>query len=155
MRHPNGFTLIEIVILAAIGAILAALSVPTYELLTTRARITQAVSQLHRLGNAEVNFYRKNGRFPAKLAELDKQVKGGPPQHFPYLRDIRLDHNGRLVGVLDAAHLALVSASRNEIALVPKPAKLAVGWRCGPNGGQHPVSALLLPDSCQDDLSTQ
>ena len=155
MRHPKGFTLIEIVILAAIAAILAALSVPTYELLTTRARVTAAVSQLHRLGSAEAKFYRKNGRFPAKLAELDNHEKNGSAQSFAYLQAVRLDRNGRLVGVLDAEHLALVSAGRNEIALVPKPAKLDIGWRCGPNGGQHPVSALLLPDTCQDDVSAQ
>ena len=64
MRSRNGFTLIELMIVVAIIAILAAIAISQYQDYVIRAQIAEGASLAEGTKSAVVDFYNKAGRFP-------------------------------------------------------------------------------------------
>lgn len=152
MRHMRAFTLIELVTIFAIFGTLASITVPSYELLATRARITRAIAALDGLRSAETDYYRRTGKLPSSLDQLRHGNTDSAHPTPNFVTRIRLDHGGKLVAVLDASKMALISANRNEIALMPKLSTVNMSWVCGPNSA-NPVSSLFLPNSCLNRIT--
>lgn len=63
MQKQEGFTLIELMIVVAIIAILAAIAIPLYLNYTTRAQSTEALSLASGLKPDVVAYYNNNGTF--------------------------------------------------------------------------------------------
>ena len=63
-RKQQGFTLIELMIVVAIIAILAAIAIPLYLNYTARAQSSEAMSLASGLKPDLVEFYNEHGRFP-------------------------------------------------------------------------------------------
>jgi type IV pilus assembly protein PilE len=64
-RMQRGFTLIEIMIVVAIVAILAAIAVPSYNDYVTRSRIVEATAGLADARNKMEQFFQDNRAYPA------------------------------------------------------------------------------------------
>jgi type IV pilus assembly protein PilA len=64
MRSHKGFTLIELMIVVAIVAILAAIAISQYQDYVIRAQIAEGASLAEGAKSAVVDFYNKAGRFP-------------------------------------------------------------------------------------------
>ena len=60
----KGFSLIELMVVIAIAAILAAIAVPVYNKFVFRAQISSIVSLLQSLGQQSMRYYSIKGRFP-------------------------------------------------------------------------------------------
>ena len=65
MRKDKGFTLVELMIVVAIIAILAAIAIPMYTGYVKKAKISEAVTNIDAIKSAVVVYYQKNGAFPA------------------------------------------------------------------------------------------
>jgi type IV pilus assembly protein PilA len=64
MRTAKGFTLIELMIVVAIIAILAAIAISQYQDYVIRAQVSEAAALASGVKSSVVEFYTRTGRFP-------------------------------------------------------------------------------------------
>lgn len=74
--QARGFTLIELMIVVAVAAILAAVAVPSYRQYVMRANRADATAALLRLASAQERFYLQNNRY-ADADEMDDAPPAG------------------------------------------------------------------------------
>ena len=67
----KGFTLIELMIVVAIIAILAAIAIPAYQDYTRRARLSEGISLASRTKVAITEYYSTEGRWPKDNIEAE------------------------------------------------------------------------------------
>ena len=81
LRQPNGFTLMELLIVMAIIAILMLIAIPTVGTLTKKANETSAIQSVRTIMQAQgmYNQAYPNSGFACSLASLGGDPKSGPP----------------------------------------------------------------------------
>lgn len=70
VQSSKGFTLIEVMIVAAILAILVAIAVPSYKIFVTKASRTEATSFLLEAAGEQQRFYTENNRYASAMTEM-------------------------------------------------------------------------------------
>ena len=71
----KAFTLIELLIVVLIIGILAAIAVPQYRIAVTKSRISQVVSAISSIAQAQEFYYLTNGHYTMTLKDLAIDIK--------------------------------------------------------------------------------
>lgn len=70
MKRGHGFTFIEIIVVLAVLALLAGITVPMVDLLLTRSRETATREEIQRIGAAIIQFRQDTGLWPNNLDQM-------------------------------------------------------------------------------------
>ena len=148
-RHfSRGFTLIELMIVVAIIAILAAIAIPAYQNYLIRTQVTEGSSLADAAKTGVAEFYSNNGTLPknngsAGLA-TDTSISGSYVNKVdvgsPAVGKIQATFSGAKVNTKIAADILVFS---------PTTHAGSVSWTCGSTTGTN-VPGQYLPASCRN-----
>ena len=102
MKKVRGFTLIEVVVVLAVVAILAAILVPTIEKNINDAKRTRASNEVQVLGAAMASYFKDVGKWPAEGYDVLWTENGEQPTFNPnwntsngtYFKDYLITNTG-------------------------------------------------------------
>jgi type IV pilus assembly protein PilA len=144
MKAHKGFTLIELMIVVAIIAILAAIAMSQYQDYVIRAQLSEGMSLADAVKTTIGDFYQNRGRFPnsnpsAGLA-ASTEISGN------YVTQVNTT-NGVITSTFgNRANSAVVGAT---LQFSPITHGGSIEWRCKDGGGTPTLENRWLPSNCR------
>jgi len=149
MKNQKGFTLIELMIVVAIIAILAAIALPAYQDYVARSQVSEAMTLSSGAKTAVTEYYADKGSFPTTNA-----LAGLAPAasiNGKYVASVTVGTAGGSAGAIIAKMKPSGSVSSKvgggEFVLVPKDAGGSITWDCKTSATT--IDAKYRPSSCR------
>ena len=149
MNMQKGFTLIELMIVVAIIAILAAIAIPAYQDYVVRSQVSEGMSLADGAKTAYAEFYSNTGRVPPTAPAGNTSVGLASPASISgsYVSKVDVGPTGILVSYGGPKANSNIPAGA-QILLSPITGAGAgsIVWTCK---GQGTMAAKYLPSSCR------
>jgi type IV pilus assembly protein PilA len=145
MNSHKGFTLIELMIVVAIIAILAAIAMSQYQDYVIRAQLSEGMSLADAVKTTIGDFYQNRGRFPisnpsAGLADPTEIVGN-------YVTQVSTT-NGVITSTFGNKVNAAVVGATLEFSPITHAG--SIEWRCKKGGSTPPLEDRWLPTNCRN-----
>ena len=142
----KGFTLIELMIVVAIIAILAAIAIPAYQNYVIRAQVTEGMSLADGAKTGMSEFYASTGRWPS--TNTSAGIANAASITGNYVSSANVGTTAGMITVI-YDNKANTAISGDILALSATPNGGSISWTCKPTGTYTTVSAVYLPASCR------
>jgi type IV pilus assembly protein PilA len=141
----KGFTLIELMIVVAIIAILAAIAIPAYQNYLVRSQVSEAAVLADGIKTPLTEYYANKGGFPSATASIGLPATatslGGK-----YVSGITLT-SGVVKVVM--GNKASTKISGEIFALSPTDNGGSISWTCNDHNNDTNIPQQYLPSSCR------
>jgi type IV pilus assembly protein PilA len=144
-KMQKGFTLIELMIVVAIIAILAAIAIPAYQDYLVRSQVSEASTLADGAKTAIAEYYSNTGDFPASNISAGlaatTDIKG------KYVKSVNVGTKAGVIVVSfgNSANKAIASSTFGLSAITHAG---SIEWSCK-NATYTTVAAKYLPTSCR------
>lgn len=138
-QRADGFTLIELMIVVAIIAILAAIAVPAYQDYIARSQVAEGFGLATGAKRAIATYYGDRGQFPADNSSAGLADPGSI--RGKYVRSVTVDNTGQILVRFGGTANAKIAGQ--TLVLRAQDNNGSLSWTCGG------LNRRYLPSNCQ------
>lgn len=142
MKKQQGFTLIELMIVVAIIAILAAIALPAYQDYVARSQVSEAMSLASGAKTAVAEFYADRGDWPADNGEAGLAPAASIAGKYVDETEVA---DGVITSTFKAAGSVSAKIANETFTLTPEDNGGSIKWTCGGSIGDK-----YKPSSCRN-----
>ena len=145
-KMQKGFTLIELMIVVAIIAILAAIAIPAYQDYLVRTQVSEGAVLADGAKTAVAEFYSNSGRMPA--GNQSAGLAQATSINGQYVSQVVVV-NGLITATYGGPKAnTAISTAPSTLQLSPITHGGSIEWKCM-GGATNPVADKYLPTSCR------
>ncbi|HAI46742.1 Fimbrial protein precursor [compost metagenome] len=144
MKKQQGFTLIELMIVVAIIAILAAIALPAYQDYVARSQVSEAMTLSSGAKTAVTEYYADKGEFPADNAAAG--LADAASISGKYVLSVGVDED-TITATMKPAGSVSAKIADGTFVLKAADAGGSITWDCKSEGT---IDAKYRPSSCRN-----